>query len=122
MKYLILAIAALATGYVVSCSSDDSNSSFAYNGPGSDWTMVRSGSTYTINKVDGGDTLSIVATGTDLSTGHTKLVVDSASATGAETAPSPGAVAHALEVPGTAFLLLPTDPGAETIAMIRSGN
>lgn len=92
-----------------------------YNGPGSEWTSSVSNSVYTINMSDTGVSLSINATGTSLSTGHTKLTVNSATATGT-TAPSVGDVAHAIEVPGVAFLFKPTSSTSETVAMVKSGS
>lgn len=111
---------------IISCGQDDessttSSSTTTYNGPGSEWTMSISGTTYTISMTDGSDSLSVTTTGSDLTSGHKKLTVTSATAAGSASAPSTGDVAHAVEVPGVAFLLKPMDPDAETIAMVSSG-
>jgi hypothetical protein len=101
---------------------DGSSSSQSYAGPGSEWSMTKTRSSYTFVMEDGSDGLTVNATGETLSTGHTKLTVNSATATGSASKPSAGDVAHAVEVSGTAFLLKPMEANSETIAMIESGS
>lgn len=127
MKKLLMALL-LGSLVFVSCGKEDdddsttTSSANSYNGPGSEWTMSVSGTTYTINMTDNSDSLEVTATGSDLSTGHTKLTVSSATAGGSASAPSAGDVAHGIEVPGVAYLLKPMDPSSETIAMVSSGS
>ena len=121
---LILAISGLLLplGCSENVEEDSSSSSVSSEGPGSEWGMTRTGSSYTFTMEDGSDGLTINATGETLSTGHTKLTVTSSTATGSATGPSNGDVAHAIEVSGTAFLLKPMEANSETIAMVSSGS
>ncbi len=132
MRRLILSVLVMIAGgfYMISCSggggskTGTSNSTFNYNGPGSEWTMTASGNSYTFNIDHGADgAISVDATSSNISaTGHILLTVDSASATGIQTAPLPGVQAYAVEIPGTAVILKPLSSNSETIITINSGS
>ncbi len=119
-KILFLCLMSL----LISCGDDDSNgTSQSYNGPGSVWTLTETTAGYDIEVTeDNGDTISISATSSTLSNGFIELTVASASATGSASAPSVGEKAHAVEIPGVAFLLKPVDPNGETVPMVSAGS
>jgi hypothetical protein len=130
-KSLFLFLLSLGLSIGISSCGDSNNSSstdpattgsYSYSGPGSKWEMSRTNTTYTIEMEDGSDGIEVTASSETLSTGHIKLTITDASATGSATAPNNGDIAHAVEVPGAAFLLKPMEANAETIAMVVSGS
>lgn len=119
---IILASTFSGCGDDSTSGGSSSSSTYSYAGPGSQWSLSRSGTSYTINMTDGSDTLEVETSSETLSTGHLKLTVTDATAGGSATAPNNGDVAHAVEVPGAAFLLKPMEANAETITMVKSGS
>ncbi|MDX1451118.1 MAG: hypothetical protein R3183_01085 [Oleiphilaceae bacterium] len=118
---LVLAVAMAAGCGSSSSTSPSSSASQAYNGPGSKWDVeLFDDNTFTIERratpltpVD----LTVEGTYERFDSGFVGLTVSSASGTDA---PSQGDTAWALEVPGYAFLLKPTD-GDQVIAMVTAG-
>lgn len=125
-KYLAsMACVVAVTVYFVGCSDDSSpaQTTYTYNGPGSEWTMSNTGTSYTLNKDEGsGNTISVTATSSELATGHLLMTVSAASATGTAGAPSVGDTAFAVDIPGTALFLKPLEANSETVVAVRSGS
>ena len=114
--------------YVAACSSDGSStsgsSSTSYSGPGSKWdvSLNSAANTFVITRApDAASAVDMTVNGTYETTtsGFLKLTVTSASGTDAPTA---GAQAYALNVPGFVFLLKPLDANSEIIPMVASGS
>lgn len=119
MKQLLILLVFLALAFSCAKEEDSESSSSGYNyaGPGSNWSANISGSSFTIKEADAN--LEITGSVETLSSGFKKLTVTSASGTGA---PSAGAQAYGLDVPGTVFLLKPLEANSEIIPMVASGN
>lgn len=118
----ILAVVGITAGLVTlnGCGSD-TLPSYTYGGPGSSWTAaLNDDGTFTITRADevgGTTTLTVTGTYTRLSTGFVKLTVSSGTGTDA---PSAGAEAYGLEIPGFAFLLKPIGSDSNLIPMVAT--
>lgn len=104
-------------------NSSSSSSNGSYAGPGSKWTADFTDGSFVIKKYANAAATSpdITVNGDyeDLSTGYRKLTVTSASGAGA---PSAGAEAYGLDIPGLAFFLKPAgDANSEPIVLVKSG-
>ncbi len=119
---IILSMATLYGCGGSSSSSSDSASDQLYNGPGSKWDVaLNADGTFEIDRRARPDTpvvLEVDGTYTRHDSGFVGLTVGSASG---EDAPEAGDTAWALEIPGYALLLKPTD-GDQIIAMVSAGS
>lgn len=124
MNLCKLSLISLLSIAIFSCGgggSGEGATGQSYIGPGSEWTMTRTGNTYNLVKTFGSASVSVTATGTTLGTGHTKLVVTSSTATGGGTPATVGDIVHGFDIPGVAFFLAASDSN-DVIVMVDAGN
>lgn len=120
---LVVGIALLASSCTQSTTGDSASTASSYQGAGSRWTASFTGGSFVIKKYANATAttadLTVNGTYTDLSNKFRKLVVTSATGSGA---PSAGAEAYGIEIPGFAFILKPVgDANSEPIAMVVAG-
>ena len=116
---LILII--FSTIFFIHCSTDDSNDSgtnYNYFGPGSEWSISMDTGDSTFTVTESTTDLTVNGTFSTLDSGFRLLTVSSA--TGPD-APSAGAQAFGIDIPGYIFLLKPLGPDSEIISMVASG-
>lgn len=126
-KYLSVA----ATFALVACSGGSSGSgggssaTSGYQGLGSKWTIAFTGASFRLNfdknadgNFDSADDMIVEGTYTQLDNGFKKMVAVSAEG---DNAPTAGAEAIGLEIPGFSFFLKPLEAGSEPIVMVQSG-
>lgn len=131
MKYTISIVALLlitsSVAILNSCSKKESVSqsptAVAYQGAGSRWTVNFTSGAFEIKKYPDATTttatFTVNGTYVDYSNRFRKLTVTSATGAGAPTA---GAEAFGIEIPGFAFILKPAgDSSSEPIVMVTSG-
>lgn len=117
-------IAFLGSSCTQSNSGDSASTNAAYQGAGSRWTASFTGGNFVIKKFANATTttadVTVNGTYTDHSNKFRKLTVTSATGSGA---PSAGAEAYGIEIPGFAFILKPVgDSSSEPIAMVVAGS
>lgn len=127
MKYFLSAVILLLTTIIIGSCSKNTTSTGApgsYQGAGSRWTAEFNSGSFVIKKYANATTttvdLTVNGTYVDYANRFRKLTVTSAAGAGAPTA---GAEAYGIEIPGFAFILKPAgDANSEPIAMVASGS